>query len=52
MSAVTQVVRDEQEQERRLQEAMRKALDFSEAYESLERAEKKLEEAKKLLPKP
>jgi hypothetical protein len=52
MSAVTHVIREEQEQERRLQESIAKALDFSEAYESLERAEKKLEEAKKLLPKP
>jgi hypothetical protein len=47
MSTVTQTDRNEQERDRKLQEAIARALDFSEAHESLERAEKLLEEAKR-----
>jgi hypothetical protein len=50
MTPVTQVIRDEQEQDKTIREALTKALDFSEAYESLETAEKLLEHAKGLLP--
>ena len=52
MSAVTPAIREELERDKALQEAMRKALDFSEVHKSLERAEKLLEKAEKLLPKP
>ena len=47
VSAITQTDRDEQERDEKLQEAIAHALDFSEAYASLERAEKLLEEARK-----
>lgn len=39
------------EQERKLEEAIKKALDFSELHQSIERAEKQLEEAKKKIRK-
>ena len=51
MSAVTPIIRQEQEQEKRLKEAMAKALDFSEAYAAIERAEKIAEEAMKKIKK-
>jgi hypothetical protein len=47
MSAVSQTDYDEIERDRKLKEAIARALDFSEAHESLERAEKLLEEAKR-----
>ena len=40
MSAVTPIIRQEQEQDQKLKEAITKALDFSEAYAAIERAEK------------
>ena len=40
MTAPTPVIRQEQEQDRKLKEAIAKALDFSEAYAAIERAEK------------
>jgi len=40
MSAVTPVIRQEQEQEKKLHEAIAKVLDFSEIYESIEHAVK------------
>jgi hypothetical protein len=51
MSTVSQTDHDEIERDRKLKEAIAKALDFSEAHESLERAEKLLEETLKKLGK-
>jgi len=47
MTPVTPIIRQEQEQEKRLKEATAKALDFSEVYESIERAEKIAQDALK-----
>ena len=47
MSEPTTRDQAEQEQTRALEEAIEKALDFSEIYESIERIEQKIEDLKK-----
>ena len=47
MSAPTNILRQEQDAEAELERLIEAALDFSDIYESLERAEQLLEQAKK-----